>query len=396
VKIAISTICPHIYFEGRWWSYEPFVLEMNVWAQIFDELLMVAPLEQGPPPAFWAPYDESANVSLTPYRRNKGRGLKQDRSSLLEVPRMVASIVTAVRRADAVHVRCPGSIGLVSTLLIPLLGRRMCAKYAGQWGAYPGEAVSVRLQRALLRSAWWRGPVTVYGRNANDPGKIVSFFTSSLSPDNLARAKAAAARKPKQTGLRVLYVGRLSVAKNVDLIVSAIARLVSRGVSVECRIVGDGSERQALESRVETENLGQSISFAGGLTFTEVLDCYEQADVLVLMSQTEGWPKVIAEAMAFGLICVGSDRGLIPEMLGDGRGIVIPPGDVAGLATALQQISEHPESFEAMRSRAAAWAAQYSLESLGDALRELLSTHWGIPLENSGSKPKMRPADANV
>jgi glycosyltransferase involved in cell wall biosynthesis len=395
VKIAISTICPHIYFEGRWWSYEPFVLEMNVWAQLFDELIMIAPVEQGPAPAFWAPYADAANISLVPYRRDKGRGLKQARSSILEVPMMVAAIVKGVRRARAVHVRCPGSIGLVSALLVPLLGRRMCAKYAGQWGAYPGEAMSVRLQRAILRSPWWRGPVTVYGRNANDPAKIVSFFTSSLSPDNLTRAKAAAHQKPKNP-LRVLYVGRLSAAKNVDMLVSAVAQLVSRQIPIECLIVGDGSEKQALESRVRAQHLGKAITFAGGLTFNEVLSCYEQADVLVLMSQTEGWPKVIAEAMAFGLICIGSDRGLIPEMLGEGRGIVIPPGDVEALATALQDISAHPANFESMRLLGATWASQYSLESLRDALRDLLSSHWGIPFGNSGQKTKMRPADANV
>jgi glycosyltransferase involved in cell wall biosynthesis len=395
VKIAISTICPHVYFEGRWWSYEPFVLEMNVWAQLFDELIMIAPVEQGPAPAFWAPYDESANISLVPYRKDKGRGLKQARSSILEIPKMVAAIVKGVRSAEAVHVRCPGSIGLLSTLLVPLLGRRMCAKYAGQWGAYPEEALSVRLQRAILRSGWWRGPVTVYGRHPNDPAKVVSFFTSSLSPDNLARAKAAAHKKPKDP-LRVLYVGRLSAAKNVDLLVSAVAQLVSRQVPIECLIVGDGAERQTLEARVRAENLGKSITFAGGLTFNEVLSRYEQADVLVLMSQTEGWPKVIAEAMAFGLICIGSDRGLIPEMLGEGRGIVVPPGNVEALATALQEISTNPERYGPMRLLATTWASQYSLESLGDALRDLLSSHWGIPLANSSQKPKMRPVDANV
>ena len=396
MKIAISTICPHIYFEGRWWSYEPFVLEMNVWGQLFDELIMIAPVEQGPAPAFWAPYDDSTNVSLVPYRRDKGRGLKQSRSSVLEVPTMVYSIVKAVRRAQAVHVRCPGSIGLVSALLVPLLGRRMCAKYAGQWGRYPGEARSVRLQRAILRSAWWRGPVTVYGRNPTDPEKIVSFFTSSLSPDNLARAKAAAAKKTKQNALRVLYVGRLSAAKNTELLVSAVALLRSRQVPIECLIVGDGPERQALETQVSRENLSMSITFTGGRAFSEVLSCYEKADVLVLMSQTEGWPKVIAEAMAFGLVCIASEQGVIPEMLGNGRGIVIPPGSVEALADALQEISARPEEFESMRLRAALWAGQYSLENLRDALKDLLSSYWGMPFDDSLQKVKMQPADFNA
>jgi glycosyltransferase involved in cell wall biosynthesis len=369
---------------------------MNVWGQLFDELIMVAPVEQGPAPAFWAPYDESTKVSLVPYRKDKGRGLKQERSSLLELPRMVYAILKAARSADAVHVRSPGSIGLISSLLVPLLGRRMCAKYAGQWGAYPGEALSVRLQRAILRSPWWRGPVTVYGRNPNDPKKIISFFTSSLSPENLARGREAAGKRTQHRALRVLYVGRLSAAKNVDLLISAMELLIAREVPVECLIVGDGPEKTALEARVGKQNFSGAITFAGGLGFSEVLNCYEQSDVLVLMSQTEGWPKVIAESMAFGVICIGADRGMIPEMLADGRGIVIQPGDIEALAASLQEIAERPENYESMRRRASAWAGQYSLENLKDALKDLLSSQWGIPFDNSCASATMQPADSKV
>ena len=36
MRLGVATICPHIYFEGRWWSYEPLVLELNVWNELFD------------------------------------------------------------------------------------------------------------------------------------------------------------------------------------------------------------------------------------------------------------------------------------------------------------------------------------------------------------------------
>jgi glycosyltransferase involved in cell wall biosynthesis len=101
--------------------------------------------------------------------------------------------------------------------------------------------------------------------------------------------------------------------------------------------------------------------------------------VLVLASETEGWPKAIAEGMAFGLICIGSDRGFVPEMLGEGRGIALCPGDEAALTGALRQIASSPASYEAMRVRAAAWAQKYTLEGLRDSLRDLLTERWGMP-----------------
>jgi len=381
VKIAVSTICPHVSFEGRWWSYEPFVLEMNVWGQLFDELIMVAPVEEGPAPPFWAPYDESTKVRLVPYRKNKGRGLKQPRASVFEVPAMVSSIFKAARSAEAFHVRCPGNIGLLSALIAPVLHRRTCAKFAGQWGDYDGEPASVRLQKAILRSAWWRGPVTVYGRHATDSDKIVPFFSSSLSANDLVRAKAAAEGRSIQSPLRVLFVGRLSASKNVDLLLSAAALLRTRKIGIEYVIVGDGPEKEALESQARAQDLGDSVAFVGSRTFDKVLDCYEQADVLVLMSETEGWPKALAEAMAFGLVCIGSAQGLIPEMLGEGRGIVVPPGNVDALAAAIEQIAVRPESFDSMRLRASVWAQQYGLENLKNSLRELLAMSWNVSFE---------------
>ena len=112
----------------------------------------------------------------------------------------------------------------------------------------------------------------------------------------------------------------------------------------------------------------------------QVLDYFEKSDVLVLVSESEGWPKAIAEAMAFGLVCIGSDRGLVPQMLGEGRGLVTPPGDVTALTKALLDIARNPQDFVDMRRRAAKWAQRYSLEGLREAVRLLHNERWGVTL----------------
>ncbi|MBI1760311.1 MAG: glycosyltransferase [Acidobacteria bacterium] len=382
MKLGIATICPHIFHDGRWWSYEPLVLELNVWNELFDQLVIVAPQDQGPPPKFWAPYQNSATISVIPFRQDKGRGLEQETTALTEVPRMIAALVKAARQTDAFHLRSPCSISLLGSLLLPLLQARLCAKYAGQWGAYPGEARSYRWQRALLKSFWWRGPVTVYGEWPAQPPHVVPLFTSVLNQEQLARAQKSAQQKARRnadaTGLRLLYVGRLSAAKNVDITIEAIAQLCARNLDVTCDIVGDGIERAALENRVRELKLQERVKFAGSVDFERVLDFYERADALVLASETEGWPKAIAEAMAFGLVCIGSDRGLVPWMLGEGRGFVVPPRDVQALADALAPLAAAPAQFVEIGQRAAAWSAHYSLEGLREALRELLSKWWRV------------------
>ncbi|MGH9801824.1 MAG: glycosyltransferase family 4 protein, partial [Blastocatellia bacterium] len=245
-------------------------------------------------------------------------------------------------------------------------------------------------QRAILKSKWWPGVVTVYGEWPNQPSHVVPFFTSVLNAQQSTRAVAAAKNRTavdlSNRNLRLLYVGRLSKAKNIHAVIAAIAELKAEGLTIECDIVGDGPEREALEKRVAESQLQSQVSFAGGVDFDSVLNFYERADVLALISETEGWPKAIAEAMAFGLVCIGSDRGLVPRMLGkmlgvglqESRGLVIEPGDTVALAEALRQIAAEPSEYFRLGQRAAAWSANYSLEGLREALRDLLSERWQI------------------
>lgn len=393
MRLGIATTCQHIFHEGEWWTYEPFVLEMNVWHELFDEFVVVAPLDQGPPPKFWAPYKNSGGIKVIPYRRDQGSGMNQEATRLSEIPRMLYALTKAALSSDAFHLRSPSSISLLASLVLPLLQQKLCAKFAGQWTGYPGEPRSVRWQRAILKSKWWRGLVTVYGEWPDQPNHVVPFFTSVLNAQQSARAVAAAKNKTADNlsnrNLQLLFVGRLSKSKNVHAVIAAIAQLKAEGITIECDIVGDGPEREALEKQVAESQLQAQVSFAGGVDFDGVLDFYERADVLALISETEGWPKAIAEAMAFGLVCVGSDRGLVPWMLGIGlpeiRGLVIQPGDASALAAALRQIAAEPAEYFQLGQRAATWSANYSLEGLREALRELLSKSWQMEI---GDKSK--------
>jgi len=394
-RLLVVSHVTHYRHEGRLHAYGPYVREIEIWADLCTVLEIAAPCRDGRPPELCLPIDRP-NVTIAPQRETGGTTLAAKVRQAWAVPGMALSLCRAMRRADAVHVRCPGNLGLLAVFLAPLMSRRIVAKYAGQWTGYPGEAWSYRLQRRLLGSRWWRGPVTVYGRWPDQPPHVVPFFTSILTAEQMERARRAAAGKRLQQPLEVLYVGRLSAAKNVDVLIRAVGRLAAENTLLRCTILGDGPQRAALEALVAQLNLQGQVVFAGGVAFEQVLDYYQRSHALILASQTEGWPKAIAEAMAFGLVCVGSDRGLVPEMLGEGRGLLVPPGDVAALSAALRHIASSPENYAASSSRAAAWGQRYSLEDLREALRQLLSRSWNLPLEEpmSPATPAEEPVPA--
>lgn len=377
--LVIISPAPHYEWDGQLWSHEPYVREINLWAGLFDRVILVGPGEVTRPAGDCVVFD-CANVELAAVPPTGGDGVAPKVRQLVLLPVLVWRICRALSHADGVHVRCPGNIGLLGVLLAPIFSRRLVAKYAGQWTGFPGEKWTVRLQRALLRSRWWRGPVTVYGEWPNQPPHITPFFTSVLTDAQVERTGNTSDRRRVEGTLRVLFVGRLSGPKNVDTLLRATAIARRNGVDVHCTIVGDGAERLNLEELACAEGIDSIVSFAGAVGLDDVLEHYERADTLVLVSESEGWPKAIAEAMAFGLVCIGSDRGMVPQMLGDGRGVVVPPGDDEALAQEMCRIAANPTASDQMGRQAAEWGQRHSLEGLQAAIADLLAEKWATSI----------------
>lgn len=145
-----------------------------------------------------------------------------------------------------------------------------------------------------------------------------------------------AVRKAKRP-FTVGYFGRLVPEKGVDLLLRA-AHLAKLPV----RVGGQGPEEHAL--RLQCDALGVDARFEGFVSFERRAKFYAGIDALALPSRTqhdwkEQFGRVLAEAMACGVPCVGSDSGAIPEVIGD-AGLVFKEGDAKGLAAALSRLAK--------------------------------------------------------
>jgi len=378
-RLLIISHVVHYQHDGLLSAYGPYAREIDMWAGLFPEIVIAAPLRRESRPGDALPF-RASNVSMAPQFETGGNRRFSKVVQLAAVPLHLWRLGRAMWDADAIQVRCPGNLGLLGCLLAPCFMKPRAAKYAGQWSNYDGEALTYRLQKTLLRSRWWKAPVLVYGEWSGQPPHIVPFFASIMGEAQMTRARSAELRDWTKRPLEVLFVGRLSEAKNVDVIIRAVAQLQAEGEWVRLRVVGDGPMRAALESLARELEIGDQVIFEGAVPQAKVLNFFEQGDVLVLVSQTEGWPKAIAEAMAFGLVCIGSERGLVPQMLGDGRGLLVEPRDVQALTGALRSVLRNPSRAEEISKRAAAWSQQFTLERFRDALREELESAWKVSL----------------
>ena len=142
----------------------------------------------------------------------------------------------------------------------------------------------------------------------------------------------------------VLCVARLIPAKGHRFLLDAAAILRAKGHKIRVRLVGDGPDRQALQSKVRQMGLEDVVHFEGAVNQDKIREFYALADIFVLPSFAEGVPAVLMEAMAMGIPCVSTHTGGIFELIREGvDGMLARPADANGLAEAIEPILNDPE-----------------------------------------------------
>jgi len=172
----------------------------------------------------------------------------------------------------------------------------------------------------------------------------------------------------------VVTVGRLARQKGLSFLVEAMARLVD--IPDLCLvIVGEGPEREAIETLAGKLNLSKRIKLVG---FQEdVRPWIAMADVFVIPSLYEGGPITLFEAMRLSRAIVSTPVGLAPEAIADGRnGILIPPSNPTALAGALEKILRNDTLAKSLGAAAFAssgeWDVRKSVERLTGFYEKIL------------------------
>ncbi len=131
----------------------------------------------------------------------------------------------------------------------------------------------------------------------------------------------------------ILFVGTLRAVKGVKYLMEAMSMIRQKCGKARLVLVGDGEERQSLETLVRELALGASISFAGRVSNEMVSRYMIASDILVLPSLSEGFPNAVLEAMAVGLPVVTSRVGGLAEIIEEGQnGFLVEPGNAGQIA----------------------------------------------------------------
>jgi glycosyltransferase involved in cell wall biosynthesis len=180
--------------------------------------------------------------------------------------------------------------------------------------------------------------------------------------------------RPRPNGsLTAIWLGVMAQVKRLDTLVEALAEVPE----LELLLVGSGPERDAVEKAACERGVAGRVAFRGRVA--DPASGFAEADLFVLPSAAENCPLALLQAMACGLPVVASRVGGVPEIVRDGvDGLLVPPGQVAALASALRTLVADSARRRAMGGHARQrvirhYTLQTCVDGLLDTYRKALS-----------------------
>ena len=252
-----------------------------------------------------------------------GNTLKDKLNILATYPKMYHVIINEVKKNQYIHSRAPSNPSVIVMFLsLFFVKKQFWHKYAGSW--IDQASFFYHLQRILLKKLRYNSKITINGDYNISNKNIIPFENPCLDQNdrNLGR-NLLAANKLKKT-VEFCFVGALNNHKGVDKILEALKCLDNKKQKYICHLVGDGPQRIEFEKTAKLLRL--EIIFHGFLAKDSISNIYSRCDFIILPSRSEGFPKVIGEAMNYGCIPIVSDISCISQYIQDGvNGFLIYP-----------------------------------------------------------------------
>ncbi|MBF4985527.1 glycosyltransferase, partial [Nonlabens mediterrranea] len=278
---------------------------------------------------------------------------------------------------------CPGNLALLASIVqITLPRKRKTVKYAGNFNPSASQPFSYKWQKRILSntSLTKNIDVLVYGEWPNQTENIKSFFTATYSEIDKKDFK-----KVFRDPLQFIFVGTLSPNKNPQLLVELVKLLNNKGIVSQAHFYGDGILMDKLKNESSFfEVMGingseKAFHFHGNQPKEIVQAGYKKAHFSFLASQSEGWPKAVAESMWYGCIPIATAVSCIPWMLGvsdnkslGSRGIIFT--DIDNTIATIKQFLNQQEDFNLLSQNAQEWSQDYTLEKFETEIIKLLQS----------------------
>ncbi|MDK9716578.1 MAG: glycosyltransferase [Trichlorobacter sp.] len=250
-----------------------------------------------------------------------------------------------------IHVSTPGTVGLLGLLIARLMNIPVAGTYHTEIPPYVRRLADDefleqvawnymiwfynQMEEVMVPSASTREQLLSHGLPLEKMKPLPRWVDmAQFSPDK--RVERFWLERGLSARTTLLYVGRVSREKALDLLVESFCRLVDEGAELGLAVVGDGPHREEMEAAL----VGYPVLFTGYLQGEELQRAYASADLFVFPSATDTFGNVVLEAQASGVPVIVSDAGGPRELMLSGEtGMVFSAGNQDELTGAIRSMT---------------------------------------------------------
>lgn len=307
--------------NGRVYAFGPVVRELDVFHELFRSIEWIG---------FDRPdlHDDPVLLPVPDYvqcfllKRSGGHSILSKLGVLFQTPAMAWRILKSLKGNQVIHTRAPSSPAFIAAFLSILFWKKIWwHKYAGNWGEV-NPPFFYGLQRQWLTKAAW-SKVTINGRWPGQPAHCLSFENPCLDEEERRKGSQSLRQKDYTGVLNICFAGHLSAAKGADILLEALMRYKGQRINA-LHLMGDGPLRPYWEEK--KTQFSFEVVLHGQVNRAQVGKIMSECHVIMLPSQSEGFPKVIAEGANYGCVPVVSDISSIGQYIRHGEnGFLLSP-----------------------------------------------------------------------
>lgn len=355
-----------------------FPFQMKAVSELADQTTLLLPLSPLAKPVGLIPL-VGHQVQIKTLSPLKGRGWKRKARVPFWFLRNSLTMWRAFRQSDAVHAAIPGDVGTVGILLAKLFRKPLFVRYCGNW--LVSKTKLERFWKWLMRHSNQPYQVMLATGSTPEPPApdaphIDWIFSTSL---NRAQMKALRERERHFPGNapRFVIVGRQEQAKGTGILIRAIQTLLPTYPGCHLDVIGDGSALASFKQIAQELGLSDRITFHGKIPQPKVIEHLQNAHLFVFPTySSEGFPKVVLEALASGLPVVTTKVSALPMLLANGGGVLMDEASPDACQRAILEALKDSQHYLTLSQQACDIAQNYSLEAWRDKIGEHLKKAW--------------------
>lgn len=369
--LGIFTVKHFRLHKGVHWTFGGFGDYLNTILPYFHRVVLVCHVLSAPPrEGDYAVDDPRITFAALPATRN-------ELDVLLSIPEMLRRGRRALEGVDLVHARMPDYTGIVGAYLARKSGIPCFHQIVDDWreqgekiSPYRKRGLGLFLKAHLYLYDYFERRISagqlVFAQGKSCYEKHAPFSDCHLVVSSSHHDEDIVPHKPRflSPPFQILNVARMNSVKNQQLLIRALVFLRDGNEDWRLTLAGDGPQRASLEALTKQLGLEDVVRFTGMVRHGTILwKFFDEADVFVLTSRSEGTPKVILEAMARDLPVVAPRVSGIPTLIEDGEcGLLFEDNDLKGLLGCIQRIREERILRERIAAKASAFAREHTIE----------------------------------